>query len=625
MAREPVVFEIPNDTKGWEKNNWRKTADALNAGTAIDNNVSSATTGDKTKISDTDKVPDYLNLKLIAGTGITLIKSKTGNMGGEILTASSSAVSTHVDLTDMPDTNGTNTDHDIRYVTKVQTAEPTVPTPFTGMLWYDTDATQVPLAAADVTNTPAGSIAAVTVQAAIDELDTEKTTLAAVKADTDVASAISLKHASGSDNQDLSGLVVKVAGSSLLADTEAAKIHVAGSDNQDLSGLVVRVAGSSLVADTEIAKIHASGSDNQNAAGVSIADAGGLITATDVEGALQENRTAINLNTAKTTNATHSGDVTGATALTIAAKAVTYAKIQDVSADKVLGSVAGGAPEEIACTAAGRALIDDANAAAQATTLGLGAADGPSHAHLHLTDAPATGGALITAAESWIGPSATAGVYFKGGMFGFGGVPTAKLDVFSATGGASSGIRLMQVAENAAANSSYVPIDFTVPTAGLIGQLFATAANYANVNVNLPAKSICFIAHAGSLCFFSLPATGDIRFGVGGASATYEKMRITVTGNVGLGLATFGTSATKTIAVGTGVAPSAAPPANAFQMYSADIAAGEAAPHFQTEHGDVIKLYQQAHIADASDAATAITQINAILVVLENTGLLATV
>ena len=56
-------------------------------------------------------------------------------------------------------------------------------------------------------------------------------------------------------------------------------------------------------------------------------------------------------------------------------QAVTYAKIQNVSAtDKLLGrSTAGaGSVEEIACTAAGRALIDDADAAAQRTTLGLG-------------------------------------------------------------------------------------------------------------------------------------------------------------------------------------------------------------------------------------------------------------
>lgn len=54
--------------------------------------------------------------------------------------------------------------------------------------------------------------------------------------------------------------------------------------------------------------------------------------------------------------------------------AVTYAKMQNVSAtDKVLGRSTAGAgdTEEIVCTAAGRALIDDADAAAQRTTLGF--------------------------------------------------------------------------------------------------------------------------------------------------------------------------------------------------------------------------------------------------------------
>lgn len=79
--------------------------------------------------------------------------------------------------------------------------------------------------------------------------------------------------------------------------------------------------------------------------------------------------------TVSTSGATWTIDNLAVTTAKIADSAVTYAKIQNVSAtDKILGrSTAGaGVVEEIACTAAGRALIDDADASAQRTTLGLG-------------------------------------------------------------------------------------------------------------------------------------------------------------------------------------------------------------------------------------------------------------
>ena len=72
------------------------------------------------------------------------------------------------------------------------------------------------------------------------------------------------------------------------------------------------------------------------------------------------------------------GDITvgsSGTTLTIDSDTVTYDKMQDTSGtDVVLGrSTAGaGTVEEIFCTAAGRALLDDADASAQRTTLGLG-------------------------------------------------------------------------------------------------------------------------------------------------------------------------------------------------------------------------------------------------------------
>jgi hypothetical protein len=58
----------------------------------------------------------------------------------------------------------------------------------------------------------------------------------------------------------------------------------------------------------------------------------------------------------------------------VGANQITYAKIQTVAANKLLGAITSGNVTEIDLTAAGRNLIDDASTSAQRTTLGLGAA-----------------------------------------------------------------------------------------------------------------------------------------------------------------------------------------------------------------------------------------------------------
>ena len=125
---------------------------------------------------------------------------------------------------------------------------------------------------------------------------------------------------------------------------------------------------------------------NANTANAIVArDGSGNFTAGTITAALSGSASsAATLTTGRTIGLT--GDVTGTSttfngsanlsfAATIANDAVTYAKIQNVSAtNKLLGRSTAGAGdvEEITCTAAGRALIDDADAAAQRTTLGLG-------------------------------------------------------------------------------------------------------------------------------------------------------------------------------------------------------------------------------------------------------------
>lgn len=75
-------------------------------------------------------------------------------------------------------------------------------------------------------------------------------------------------------------------------------------------------------------------------------------------------------------NVSIDGNLEVLTDVILPAKSVSYSEIQDVSAtDRLLGrsSAGAGTIEEIVCTAAGRAVLDDVDAAAQRTTLGAAA------------------------------------------------------------------------------------------------------------------------------------------------------------------------------------------------------------------------------------------------------------
>jgi hypothetical protein len=154
----------------------------------------------------------------------------------------------------------------------------------------------------------------------------------------------------------------------------------------------------------------------------------------------------------------------------IADTAVTLAKMANLAQDTLIGrqTASTGVPEAITCTAAGRALLDDANAAAQRTTLGLPASATVGHNFTAVTDPTvnddtgdgyvvgsqwfntATGAAfratdVTLGAAVWVPTAALEFTYTSSGSFNAANYPGIKgisLVASGASGGGGGGARV---------------------------------------------------------------------------------------------------------------------------------------------------------------------------------------
>lgn len=143
----------------------------------------------------------------------------------------------------------------------------------------------------------------------------------------------------------------------------------------------------------------------------------------------------------------------------------------------------------------------------QAAVAGLTTTDGPTFAHLHLSDLAA----ITTIAESWVGPSSTTGIYFKGGKVGIGTT--------------APGMNLV------VSQSSNTWLEFS-------GTGYRVAEFYAAAGIQADKAGVVLgydTAGAGIVAARTEAAGQPLAFWTYTGSAWGERMRISKDGNIGIG------------------------------------------------------------------------------------------